>query len=441
MSNQFKDSLLRLREASKYVDIDPRILESLSRPQKEITFELKLRLDSGKVKKIKGYRVQYNNWLGPYKGGLRYHESVEMNEVRALAFWMMIKNALVDIPFGGGKGGIVVDPKTLSKKELEKLTREFARKLIPFIGPKIDVPAPDVNTNSTIMDWIVDEYLKEVKSVFQTASGRTKLKVQSELTESQLSAVVTGKSLGNGGSLGREEATGMGGFFVLEELIKKLGWKKPLTVAIQGFGNVGSNIAAILNNNGYKIVALADIKGGVYDSKLTGFNIDLVRVCRLEKGMLAGCYCIGSVCDLAPKNDGVITNEQLLELPVDILIPAALENVITEKNAKNIKAKIVFEMANGPTTTKADEILSKKGIMVVPDVLCNSGGVTVSYFEWYQNMYGEKWSLEKVNEKLKEKMTKAFEQVWKIHQEKKVTLRTAAYISALQRLANRKPKS
>lgn len=413
-NNQFSDSLIKLNEASKYIKVNPQVLNNLSKPQKEISFNLNLKLDSGKIKKIRGYRVQYNNWLGPYKGGLRYHPDVRMDEIRALAFWMMIKNAVVDIPFGGGKGGLEIDPKSLSEKELERVTRQFAKALAFNIGPTIDVPAPDVNTNAKIMDWFKDEY--------------------SKVTGDKSEAVVTGKSLTNGGSAGREEATGMGGFFVLEELIKKLGMKKPLTVAIQGFGNVGSNIAAILNNNGYKIVALADIKGGIYDAKLTGFNIDLVRVCRLERGMLAGCYCIGSVCDLAPKNDGLINNEQLLELPVDILIPAALENVITEKNAKNIKAKIVFEMANGPTTSEADEILNKKGILVVPDVLANSGGVTVSYFEWYQNMKNEKWSLEKVNEKLEEKMVKAFEQIWKISQEKKITLRTAAYILALQRL-------
>lgn len=240
-----------------------------------------------------------------------------------------------------------------------------------------------------------------------------------------------------GGSLGREQATGLGGFFVLEQFIKRLGLKKPLTVAIQGFGNVGSNIARILDQNGYKVVAVSDVKGGIYNSFGDGFNIDLVKRCREEKGYLAGCYCIGSVCDLAKKFDGVITNEQLLELDVDILIPAALENVITEKNAKNIKAKIVFEMANGPTTYDADEILNKRGILVVPDVLANAGGVTVSYFEWYQNINNESWSLEKVNQKLKDKMENAFDDIWKIHLEKKVDLHVSAYILALQRLSKK----
>lgn len=417
--NIFDNALKRLKLAAKEIRLDPALLEVFSHPQRIIEVNLPLKKDSGKLQIIKGYRVQYNNFLGSYKGGLRYHQDVDMSEVKSLAFWMMIKNALIDVPFGGGKGGLEIDPKTLSEKELEQITRLFAKSLASNIGPNTDVPAPDVNTNAKIMDWFENEY--------------------SKVTGNKDKAVVTGKSVNNGGSEGREQATGMGGFFVLEQLLKKLGMKKPLTVAVQGFGNVGSNIAAILHDNDYKLVALSDIKGGIYDSKNTGFNIDLVRVCRLEKGMLAGCYCIGSVCDLAPKNDGVITNEELLELPVDILIPAAIENVITEKNAPKIKAKVVFEMANGPTTAEADEILNKRGILVVPDVLCNSGGVTVSYFEWYQNMHHEKWSKEKVNEKLEEKMIKAFEQVWKIHKEKKLPLRTAAYILALQRLTGKKP--
>ena len=339
-----------------------------------------------------------------------------MDEVSALAFWMMVKNAIVNVPFGGGKGGIEIDPKTLSEKELESLTRSFAKTLVSNVGPTQDVPAPDVNTNSKIMDWFESEYSKTVGKISK--------------------AVVTGKSVSNGGSLGREQATGLGGFFVLEKLVQKLGLKKPLTVAIQGFGNVGSNMAKILYDYGYKIVALSDIRGGICNNK-ESFNIDLVKECREEKGFLAGCYCVGSVCDLARKYDGVISNEQLLELDVDILIPAALENVITKKNAKVINAKIVFEMANGPTTFEADKILNKKGIVVAPDVLCNSGGVTVSYFEWYQNMHGEVWDEDKVNEKLKDKMEKAFESVWEIHKSKKVNLRTAAYILALKRLAQK----
>lgn len=418
MANLFDNALARLKSAAKVIDLDENLLNILSTPQRIVELNLSLKKDSDELQMVKGYRVQYNNFLGPYKGGLRYHQDMDMAEVKSLALWMMIKNALIDVPFGGGKGGLEIDPKSLSEKELERVTREFAKALAPNVGPNVDVPAPDVNTNAKIMDWFEDEYSKVVGQ--------------------KTPAVVTGKSLDNGGSAGREQATGMGGFFVLEELVKKLGWEKPLTVAIQGFGNVGSNTASILFDHGYKIVAVSDVKGGIYDAEENGFNIDLVRACRIEKGILAGCYCIGSVCDLARKyDDGVINNQELLELDVDILIPAALENVITKDNASKIKAKIVFEMANGPTTPEADETLNKREILVVPDVLNNAGGVVVSYFEWLQNMNEERWSLEKVNVKLKEKMKKAFDEIWKIHKKKEVNLRTAAYILALQGLSEK----
>lgn len=419
-SNYFDQVLIPLKKAAVKMKVDKTFLEVISQPQRIIELNLPFVYDSGKQEIIKGYRVQYNNWLGPFKGGLRFHPQVDMNEVKSLAFWMMIKNALIDVPFGGGKGGLQTDPKKFSEKELERLTRQFTKALSPNIGEDVDVPAPDVNTNSKIMDWIEDEYSK----IFGKKSK----------------AVVTGKSLANGGSAGREEATGLGGFFVLEKLIEKLGFKKPLTVAIQGFGNVGSNIARKLYGNGYLIVVLSDIKGAIYDPQKRGFNVDLVKQCKEEKGFLAGCYCIGSVCDLAKKvDDGTLTNEELLELPVDILIPAALENVITEDNAGKISAKIVLEMANGPTTPKADEILNKRGIVVVPDVLANAGGVTVSYFEWLQNKTHEQWTIQKVRSKLKEKMTKAFENVWDISQKKKVNLRIASYIAAIDRLQRSKP--
>lgn len=433
--NIFDSAIQRLKQAAENENLPDWFINTLSIPERTIKVTFPLKRDSGDIQMMEGYRVQYNNLLGPYKGGLRFHHAVDIEEVKALALWMMIKNAIVDVPFGGGKGGIVVDPKDLSETELERLTRQFTKELAPNIGPFTDVPAPDVNTNSKMMDWIVDEYKK-----WKIENGELKI------YEDKLKAVVTGKSVENGGSLGREQATGLGGFFVLEKLVKKLGLEKPLTVAVQGFGNVGFNIAKILCDNGYKIIALSDIKGGIFNYDEKGFNVNLVKECREESGFLGGCYCIGSVCDLAKKyKNGVITNEELLELPVDILIPAALENVITEKNARNIKAKIVFEMANGPTTYDADEILNEQvlsfgneqGIIVVPDVLANSGGVTVSYFEWYQNINNEKWDLEKVNQKLKDKMEKAFEEVWKIHSEKKISLRHAAYILALRRLSEK----
>lgn len=429
--NIFEEALTQLKKAAKFTNLDQSFLDQLSSPERTIKVTFPLKRDNGKIEIIKGYRVQYNNILGPFKGGLRFHPALDMDEVAALSFWMMIKNAIANVPFGGGKGGIEVDPKNLSEKELERLTREFTKKLAPNIGPFVDVPAPDVNTNSKIMDWIADEYQRQL--TFDKGQWTKRSQMSNELK-----AVVTGKSVKNGGSVGREQATGTGGFFVLEKLVKKLNLKKPLTVAIQGFGNVGANLAKILFKNGFKVVAVSDVKGGIFDNKKIGFNIDLVKECREQKGLLAGCYCIGSVCDVARKyENGIISNEDLLGLPVDILIPAALENVITAKNAKDICAKVVFEMANGPTSERADQILERRGILVVPDVLANSGGVTVSYFEWYQNMHSEKWGLEKVNSKLQEKMETAFEEVWKIHQEKRVSPRVAAYILALKRLSQK----
>lgn len=429
-SDPFAGAISQLQKAANVINLKQDLLKILSLPFRTIQLNINYKDDKGFERFASGYRVQYNNWLGPFKGGLRFHPDVNMNEVKALSFWMMVKNAVVDVPFGGGKGGIEVDPKSLSESELENLTRSFAKALTPNLGPELDVPAPDVNTNSKIMDWIVDEYVKQMHN-------------PNVKNETQLKAVVTGKSLANGGSEGREEATGLGGFYVLEELIKKLGWEKPLTVAIQGFGNVGSHLALLLSENGYKVLAVSDSKGAIYDKSGQGFNIKLVSECKLEKGKISDCYCLGSVCDNVEKHPGgIITNEQLLKLPVDILIPAALENVITEENVSKIQAKLVFEMANGPVTIGADEILERKRVIVVPDVLANSGGVTVSYFEWLQNMEDQKWNLEEVRNKLKEKMVQAFENVWEVYKEKQVSLRTAAYVLALQRLeAKYKEKS
>ncbi len=417
MNDLFKNALEKLETAAKYLNLNPEIIKLLSTPERVIEVNFPLRLDNGKTKLVKGYRVQFNNLRGPYKGGLRYHQNVTLDEVKALSFLMMIKNVVVDVPFGGAKGGIEIDPKKLSLQELENLTRQFARELSPNIGPTVDVPAPDLNTNAKIMDWMADEYSKIV--------GKKTL------------AVVTGKSVENGGLEGREEATGLGGFYILEEVVKKMGLKKPLTVAIQGFGNVGSHLSGLLSKNGYRIIALSDSKGGIVDKSGQGFSIELVQVCKLERGLIADCYCVGSVCDLSKNQKGEIANEELLELPVDILIPAAMENVLTGGNASRVRAKIVFEMANGPISPEADKILDQKKILVVPDVLNNSGGVTASYFEWRQNMKNQKWPLEKVRKELKKKMIKALGEVYLIHQQKKVNLRTAAYILALQRLTCR----
>lgn len=420
--NPFESALAQLNIAAKQLGLEPSLLQHLSSPHRQIEVSLAIKRDSGQMEIFKGYRVQHNNWLGPYKGGIRYHHQVDIHEVKALAFWMTIKNAIADVPFGGGKGGIEIDPKKFSQRELEDLTREFARKLSNVVGPNIDVPAPDVNTNGQIMEWFADEYSKVV----------------GELTP----AVVTGKPVGSGGSEGREEATGLGGFYILEELVKKMKLKKsfgkaqdkPLTVAVQGFGNVGSFIAVLLHQNDYHVIALSDSKGGIYH-QLGPFDVAAVKECKKKNSSIDQCFCVEKICGLSKDHKGGITNEKLLELPVDILIPAALEGVINKKNARKIKAKIVLEMANGPTTSEADEILNKRGIVVVPDVLSNCGGVTVSYFEWLQNIKDEKWKIEKVRARLKDKMVKAFDVVWEIHKKKKISLRTAAYILALQRLS------
>lgn len=409
MSNPFETALKTLELAGQAGGIEQEIIDLLSIPQRQIEVNIPFKTDSGKLQMARGYRVQYNNWRGPYKGGLRFHPNVDINEVKALAFWMTIKNAVINVPFGGGKGGIEIDPKKLSPKELERLTRGLARKLAPVVGPNVDVPAPDVNTNSQNMDWFSDEYGK--------------------VTGKKAPAVVTGKSIKNGGSEGREEATGLGGFFVLEQLVKKLKLKKPLTVAVQGFGNVGYNIAKLLQQGGYKVVALADSKGGIFDKDEAGFDIEDVKKFKDEGGSITE-YRSG-------KNNVKMANKGMPLLQVDIFVPAALENVITEENAGHIEAKIILEMANGPTTDKADAILNKKDILVVPDVLANAGGVTVSYYEWYQNMKNQKWTKRKVNNKLEEAMTESFEQMWAIFKKKKVSLRLAAYILALQRLSKK----
>ena len=406
----FESAIFLMEKVSKIVKIPQEVLLQLREPTRTIKISFPLKLDSGKIIRISGFRVQYNNWQGPYKGGLRFHPQVNMDEVKALAFWMTIKNAVIDVPFGGGKGGIQIDPKKLSAKELERLTRQFTRELVYNIGPNIDVPAPDVNTNAQIMDWIADEYSRAV--------GKKTL------------AVVTGKSVKNGGSLGREEATGKGGFFVIEALIEKLKLKKPLTVAIQGFGNVGLHLAELLKNGGYQVVAVSDSKGGIYQKD----GLDVGKVIAHKKAGKS----------IPEYNGNKVSNEDLLELSVDILIPAALENVVTNKNASKIKAKIILEMANGPVDSQADEILNKKRVIIGPDVLANRGGGTVSYFEWVQNIKKQKWNLKKVDKLLKNKMVKAFLEVWQISQDeqsstsyKRVDLRTASYILALTRLTKK----
>jgi len=417
--NTFK-KFLEVKELFKSLVGDDKSVEDLfkilEKPQREIKVYLPLKRESGEIEIFEGYRIQHNNFLGPYKGGIRYFPEVNEDEIKTLAFLMTIKCSLVNLPLGGAKGGIKVDPKILSEKELENLSREYVRKIYDFIGPDKDIPAPDVNTNAKIMDWMTDEYLKISNS-----------------KDIKLKATFTGKSIQNDGSEGREEATGKGGEIILERFVEKMNLQKPLTVAIQGFGNVGYNLAKFLYQKGYKLVALSDSKGGIYSEE--GFNPELVMECKKEKGTISGCYCVGSVCDSNLGRD--ISNEELLELDVDILIPAALENVITKENADRVKAKIILEMANNPLTEEADEILNKKGVIIIPDILANSGGVTVSYFEMLQNLNNEKWSKEKVFEELEKYLSKAFDEVWQIKEKLNVDLRKASFIVALKRIYHR----
>jgi glutamate dehydrogenase/leucine dehydrogenase len=428
-NNPFDNALAQLDTALKYLNIDQSQIDRLRNPEKIISVNFPVKMDNGETQIFHGFRVQFNSARGPYKGGIRFHPQVDMNEVKALAFWMAIKCAVVDIPMGGGKGGVEVDPKKLSEKELERLSRAYVRAIVADIGPDVDVPAPDVNTTPQIMEWMVEEYIG-----IKNQESRIKNKKE----KSKLMGTFTGKPVDFGGSLGRTEATGRGGSFALFSLLEKLKLKgrygKELTVAVQGFGNVGYFIAKFLYEAGMRVVALSDSKGAIVvnDIAKESFNPELVLKCKKEKGTLSSCYCVGSVCDI--KKGTSLTNEELLELPVDILIPSALENQIIGKNASRIKAKVVLEMANGPTSNEADKILYKKGIAVIPDVFANSGGVTVSCFEWEQNLKNEKWSETEVNEKLKKKITAAFETIWLESKKKKISLRTAAFIVAIKRI-------
>ncbi len=408
----FDDAKARLKDALQYATISEDVIERLKAPKSTLIVSIPVRMDNGELKVFTGYRVRYDDTRGPTKGGIRYHPNVNLEEVESLAFWMTFKCAVANLPFGGGKGGIAVDPKSLSRFELERLSRGYIDAIADFIGPDIDIPAPDVYTNQMIMGWMFDQY-----NIIQ---------------RKQVPAVITGKPLSMGGSLGRDAATGLGGYFVIKTLLPKLKLaKKKLTVAVQGFGNVGAHIAEILSNHGFNVVAVSDSKGGIYSPK--GLDIKSVRQYKESTKDLKAVYCQGTVCNIMPAK--TVTNEQLLTLPVDILIPAALENQITANNARKIKAKLIVEFANGPTTPEADEILHRRKITVIPDILANAGGVTVSYFEWVQNRLGMYWTLEQVNTKLEEMMTQETEHVYRIAQKNNISLRTAAYVHALNRIA------
>lgn len=392
-----------IEDAAKTAGLNEDSYITLLQPERELHVSIPVKMDDGHVKVFKGYRVQHSTLRGPAKGGIRFHQDVNIDEVRSLSAWMTFKCAIADIPYGGGKGGVAVNPSELSCTELEKLAREYTRRIAKFIGPKIDIPAPDVGTNPQVMAWIVDSYS-------QTAGEFTP-------------AVITGKPVPLGGSLGRVEATGRGVMFACQEILKRLNKTlKGQTVVIQGLGNVGGVAADLINKEGAKIIAVSDVSGAIYNEN----GLDIPAIIEHAKGR--------KLLDTFTGDFKRISNDELLELNADILIPAALENQITEKNADKIKASVIVEAANGPIAPEADPILHKKGIIIVPDVLANCGGVVVSYFEWVQNLQGFYWSECEVNNRLHEKMVTAFDLIWKTKEEYGVTMRKACYIKALRQL-------
>jgi glutamate dehydrogenase (NADP+) len=405
------DASKRLEQALKYVNISEDAIARLRYPKASLSVSIPVRMDDGSLRVFSGYRVRYDDTRGPGKGGVRYHPSVSLDEVQSLAFWMTFKCALLDLPFGGAKGGITVNPKELSKAELERLSRGYINEIADFIGPDVDILAPDVYTNATIMGWMMDRYSTIKRQVCR--------------------AVVTGKPLTLGGSQGRDTATAMGAFTVIQTILPKFERiPAETTVAVQGFGNAGAILAGLLDAAGYKVVAVSDSKGGIYAAK--GLDIASIREHKNSSREMKAVYCHDTVCSIVEHQ--VISNQELLALDVDILIPAALENQITADNAADIKAKFIFEVANGPINSDADKILAKKGIYIFPDILVNAGGVTVSYFEWVQNRSGWYWTLEEVNQRLKVKMATEAEKTWKIAQDLGVDVRTAAYVHGLNRL-------
>jgi glutamate dehydrogenase (NAD(P)+) len=399
-----ENARLQFEEAAQRLKLDPSFVQIIKEPRRATIVKLPVQMDDGTFRVFTGYRVQHSIIRGPAKGGIRYHPDVTLEEVMALAAWMTWKCAVVGIPFGGGKGGVACDPSKMSKSELERLTRRYTADMIDVIGPESDVPAPDVNTNEQTMAWIMDTYSMHARHT--------------------VTSVVTGKPLELGGSAGRREATGRGVLFVIREAAKKLGMTlKGAKVVVQGFGNVGSVAADLLAKDGALIVGVSDVKGGVQNPK--GLDLPALIKHLAEKKTVAG-FAGGTP----------VEGKKILEVPCDILIPAALENQITHVNASRISAKIIAEGANGPTTHQADKILNKAGVMVIPDILANSGGVTVSYFEWVQDRQGYFWREAEVNERLEHIMVTSFNDVARMAEEHKVSLRVAAFMLAIKRVVD-----
>jgi len=399
------NALVRLDEAAAHLNIDADVIEKLKFPRETTKVRLMIRMDDGSRKSFLAWRCRYDDTRGPTKGGIRYHPDATIDEVETLAFWMTFKCAVMNLPYGGGKGAVQVDPRKLSKAELERLSRAYIQAFARIIGPDRDIPAPDVYTNSMIMGWMADEYAQIVG--------------QAE------PAVITGKPIALGGSLGRGDATARGGYYLVRHLAKDLGLAASMRVAVQGFGNAGQHIARLLAEDGHKIVAVSDSEGAVFAAG--GLDLDALFAAKNDGR---------SVVSTAGKNGHTaLSADDLVGVDCELLVPAALENMIHEDNAASVKAKLVLELANGPVTPEADEILAKNGVVVLPDILANAGGVTVSYFEWVQNRQGYYWTVEEIHVRLRTIMEREGQAIWDISREKSVTMRTAAYVHALSRLA------
>lgn len=408
--NPYENVLKVMDEAAQILGYSESDIEPLKYPERELKVSVPVVMDDGSTRVFEGYRIQHSTSRGPAKGGIRFHPAVNNDEVEALAAWMTFKCAVVNIPYGGGKGGVVCDPHELSERELRAITRRFTAAIMPLIGPDQDIPAPDVGSNAAVMGWMMDTY--------------------SMLKGHCVHGVVTGKPIELGGALGRNEATGRGVMFTTRNIMKKMGMEmKGTDVAVQGMGNVGSITAKLLHQEGMKVVAVSDVSGGIYKKEGLDIPAILAYLGKDRKNLLSGY-----------EEDGMtrITNEELLELPVTVLVPAALENQINGTNADKIQAKLIVEAANGPTAAEADPILNEKGVVIVPDILSNAGGVVVSYFEWVQNIQSVSWTEEEVNAKLERIMNNSFEAVYNIAQEKKVPLRTGAYLIAVDRVVKAK---
>ena len=407
----FADAQARLNAALRHVSLSDDAIARLRSPKANLQVSIPLRRDDGSLEVFQGYRVRYDDTRGPTKGGVRYHPDVSLAEVQSLAFWMTFKCAVLNLPYGGAKGGIAVNPKALSRLELERLSRGYIDAIADFIGPDRDILAPDVYTNARVMSWMMDQY--------------------STLQRKFSPGVVTGKPLAMGGSQGRDSATAMGAFFTMQTLLPKYDRPPSETrVAIQGFGNAGATLALLLHEAGYRVVAVSDSKGGIYGPE--GLDIPSVYAHKMATRAMEAVYCEGTVCTTQAQE--TLTNAELLELDVDVLVPAALENQITEANAERVRAPLIFEVANGPVSAAADAILQRRNITVFPDILVNAGGVTVSYFEWVQNRNGFYWSADDVQDRLQARMVKETEAVWQTMQEQQVCARTAAYVHGLKRL-------